>query len=283
MAVYTEVDDAELRAFVAAYDIGDVVSAKGIAEGVENSNYLLQTTRGPWILTLYEKRVAPADLPFFMGLMEHCAARGIDCPLPIRDRGGVVIRELAGRPAVIVSFLQGMSPRRVEVGHCEPLGGALAHLHMAVADFPMRRDNALSIAGWRKLVEQSRPRADEVAAFYDRISHPVLADLRLAADGVTLYGQHPRALGQPAIGIEIAEVEQVGHAQAALQPVADQRGGKAAAVHRMDRLVRNDPPGRAFQLPLGQRRADHLGRGAVGHPGPAHASLIEHALPLPAA
>ena len=163
MAVYTEVDDADLRAFVAGYDIGDLVSAKGIAEGVENSNYLLQTTAGPWILTLYEKRVAPADLPFFMGLMQHCAARGIDCPLPIRDRGGVVIRELAGRPAVIVSFLQGMSPRRVEVGHCEPLGAALAHLHMAVADFPMRRDNALSVAGWRQLVEQSRPRADEVA------------------------------------------------------------------------------------------------------------------------
>ncbi|MFM8681777.1 MAG: homoserine kinase, partial [Alphaproteobacteria bacterium] len=163
MAVYTEVDDAELRAFVAAYDIGDVVSAKGIAEGVENSNYLLQTTRGPWILTLYEKRVAPADLPFFMGLMEHCAARGIDCPLPIRARDGAVIRSLAGRPAVIVSFLNGMSPRRVEARHCGPLGEALAGLHLAVADFPMRRANALSIEGWARLVAQARPRADEVA------------------------------------------------------------------------------------------------------------------------
>jgi homoserine kinase type II len=162
MAVYTEVDDADLRAFVAAYDIGDVVSAKGIAEGVENSNYLLQTTRGPWILTLYEKRVAPADLPFFMGLMEHCAARGIDCPLPIRGRDGGVIRSLAGRPAVIVSFLNGMSPRRVEPRHCGPLGEALAGLHLAVADFPMHRANALSVEGWAKLVAQSRPRADEV-------------------------------------------------------------------------------------------------------------------------
>ena len=162
MAVYTEVDDAELRAFVAAYDIGEVVSAKGIAEGVENSNYLLQTTRGPWILTLYEKRVAPADLPFFMGLMEHCAARGIDCPLPIRGRDGEVIRSLAGRPAVIVSFLNGMSPRRVEPRHCGPLGEALAGLHLAVADFPMTRANALSVEGWAKLVAQSRPRADEV-------------------------------------------------------------------------------------------------------------------------
>lgn len=162
MAVYTEVDDEELEAFVASYDIGTLVSAKGIAEGVENSNYLLQTTKGPWILTLYEKRVAKGDLPFFMGLMEHCAARGIACPLPIKDRDGRVIRELAKRPAVIVSFLNGMSPRRVGVEHCEPLGAALARLHLAVGDFTMRRRNALSVEGWRKLVDDARPRADEV-------------------------------------------------------------------------------------------------------------------------
>lgn len=163
MAVYTEVDDDELRDFVAGYEIGALISAKGIAEGVENSNYLLQTTAGPWILTLYEKRVAPADLPFFMGLMEHCAARGIDCPLPIHARDGGVIRSLAGRPAVIVSFLQGMSPRRVEVAHCEPLGAALGQLHRATADFAMTRANALSLEGWRKLVVQARPDADRVA------------------------------------------------------------------------------------------------------------------------
>ncbi len=162
MAVYTEVDDEELEAFVASYDIGTLVSAKGIAEGVENSNYLVQTTRGPWILTLYEKRVAKADLPFFMNLMEHCAARGIDCPLPIHDRSGQVIREIAGRPAVIVSFLQGMSPRRVALEHCAPLGMALAKLHVAVSDFTMSRENALSVEGWRKLVAGARPRADEV-------------------------------------------------------------------------------------------------------------------------
>ncbi len=172
MAVYTEVDDEELEAFVASYDIGTLVSAKGIAEGVENSNYLIQTTAGPWILTLYEKRVAKADLPFFMNLMEHCAARGIDCPLPIRDRGGQVIREIAGRPAVIVSFLQGMSPRRVALDHCAPLGEALAKLHVAVNDFTMSRANALSVDGWRKLVAGARPRADEVQlGLGDEIAH----------------------------------------------------------------------------------------------------------------
>jgi homoserine kinase type II len=162
MAVYTEVDDEDLESFVTEYDIGTLVSAKGIAEGVENSNYLIQTTRGPWILTLYEKRVAKADLPFFMALMQHCAARGIDCPLPIADRQGRVIREIAGRPAVIVSFLQGMSPRRVGVEHCAPLGAALGKLHVAVSDFAMTRANALSVQGWRKLVSDARPRADEV-------------------------------------------------------------------------------------------------------------------------
>ena len=133
MAVYTEPDDAELAAFVAGYDIGDLISCKGIAEGVENSNFLLQTTRGPWILTLYERRVARADLPFFTALMEHLAAKGIPCPTPVHDRAGQVIRELAGRPAAIITFLQGMSPRRVATEQCHPVGEALARLHLAGA------------------------------------------------------------------------------------------------------------------------------------------------------
>ncbi len=162
MAVYTEVDDDALEDFVAAYDIGDVVAYKGIAEGVENSNYLLQTTRGNYILTLYEKRVAKEDLPFFLGLMEHLARQGIPCPTPIHARDGQVIRPLAGRPAAIVSFLQGMWPRRIQVTHCGPVGEALAKLHLAGASFPMHRANALSVDGWRKLLDACRARADEV-------------------------------------------------------------------------------------------------------------------------
>jgi homoserine kinase type II len=162
MAVYTEPDDAALAAFVAGYDIGELVSCKGIAEGVENSNFLLQTTRGPWILTLYEKRVAKADLPFFIGLMEHLAGKGIPCPTPVHDREGRAIRELAKRPAAIITFLQGMSPRRVTLEQCRPVGDALARLHLAGADFAMKRRNALSVEGWRKLFADARPRADEV-------------------------------------------------------------------------------------------------------------------------
>jgi len=163
MAVYTEVTDDDVAAFLAAYDLGEVVSLKGIAEGVENSNYLLSTTRGSYILTLYEKRVDRDDLPYFIGLMEHLAARGIKCPTPIRGRDGKALRELCGRPAAIVTFLEGLWPKRITPRHCELLGGALAEMHLAGRDFPMHRRNDLSLGGWRKLLDDCAPRADEVA------------------------------------------------------------------------------------------------------------------------
>lgn len=162
MAVYTDVPDDELRAFIADYDIGDVVSCKGIAEGVENSNFLLRTEAGTFILTLYEKRVDPADLPFFIALMEHLAAQGIACPTPVKARDGVALRRLCGRPAAIVSFLDGMWPRRIHPYHCAGVGGALARLHRAGASFAMRRPNNLSVAGWRSLFEACRSRAHEI-------------------------------------------------------------------------------------------------------------------------
>lgn len=162
MAVYTEVSDEDVRAFVAQYDLGDVMSCKGIAEGVENSNFLLVTDRGPFILTLYEKRVDPADLPFFLGLMDHLAARGLTCPQPVAGRDGEALRSLCGRPAVIVTFLKGMWPRRITAEHCAGLGEGLARLHLAGDGFGLSRRNALSVAGWRPLFEASRARADEV-------------------------------------------------------------------------------------------------------------------------
>src|SRR6202021_4102917 len=105
MAVYTEVTDDALADFLADYELGSVVAYRGIAEGVENSNYSLRTTRGDFILTLYEKRVDPADLPWFLGLMEHLAARGLSCPLPVRARDGRNLNPLSGRIAAITTFL----------------------------------------------------------------------------------------------------------------------------------------------------------------------------------
>lgn len=162
MAVYTEVSDEELEAFVAGYDIGEVTSFKGIAEGVENSNYLLQTDRGQYILTLYEKRTKPEDLPFFLDLMEHLAARGLACPTPLHGRDGAALRSLCGRPAAMVSFLNGMSARRLGLNHCAALGGAMAEMHLAGADFAQSRRNDLSVTGWRPLFDLEKHRADEV-------------------------------------------------------------------------------------------------------------------------
>ncbi len=164
MAVYTEVSDEGLTRFLTRYDIGSLAAYKGIAEGVENSNYLLNTDNGRYILTLYEKRVQRQDLPFFLGLMEHLAERGLPCPLPVHDRDGALLQELAGRPAAIVSFLDGYSVRRPRVVHCDAVGRALADLHLAGSDFGLRRENALSLAGWRQLAASTAARANELTS-----------------------------------------------------------------------------------------------------------------------
>ncbi|MCX7898927.1 MAG: homoserine kinase [Methylocystis sp.] len=163
MAVYTQVDDAELIAFLRDYDLGDLLSCKGIAEGVENSNFYLHTSAGSFILTLYEKRVSEADLPFFLGLMEHLAQRGVTCPLPVKNRQERALGRLAGRPAVIITFLDGYSVHHPEALHCAALGAELARLHVAGADFSMRRVNALSVSGWRPLFAPFADRGDEIA------------------------------------------------------------------------------------------------------------------------
>jgi homoserine kinase type II len=185
MAVYTDVADDELRAFVGLYDIGEVLSCKGIAEGVENSNFLITTERGNYILTLYEKRVAPQDLPFFIALMEHLARQGVACPTPVRARDGVALRQLCGRPAAIVAFLAGMWPRRILPFHCASLGRTLAALHLAGASFTMTRANDLSVGGWRRLYDACSGRAAEI--------QPGLAE-ELAAELRLLESAWPRGL-----------------------------------------------------------------------------------------
>jgi homoserine kinase type II len=162
MAVYTEVTDAALTAFLADYDLGPVLALKGIAEGVENSNYLLHAEAGYFILTLYEKRVEEKTLPFFLALMEHLSARGIDCPQPVRMRSGGALGRIAGRPAAIVTFLDGVSRSRPDARSCAAVGAALGRLHLAGADFPGARDNALSLDAWPRLFAEVRARADSV-------------------------------------------------------------------------------------------------------------------------
>jgi homoserine kinase type II len=177
MAVYTEVSDQELTTFLCDYDIGLAVSFKGIAEGVENSNYLLRTDRGTFILTLYEKRVEPEDLPYFLGLMDHLAGKGIACPTPIHCRDGKALRKLCGRPSAIMSFLKGMWPRRIEPYHCAMLGEAMAKMHLAGNSFVMKRENNLSVAGWRSLFESCRTRAHDIQDDLEEIMEDELAQL----------------------------------------------------------------------------------------------------------
>jgi homoserine kinase type II len=162
MAVYTDVSFEELAGLLATYDVGAPQSFKGIAEGVENSNFYLQTENGAYILTLYEKRVREVDLPFFLGLLEHLSARGIACPIPVRARNGAQWTTLNRRPAALLTFLNGLSLRRPDVVHCAEAGDALAALHAAGEDFPIRRANALGIGSWRELANAVSEGADGV-------------------------------------------------------------------------------------------------------------------------
>ncbi len=163
MAVYTEVTDDELSRLIAEYGLGELLSYKGIAEGVENTNYMVHTSKGTFILTLYERRVDTKDLPFFLGLLEHLNRRGISCPLPVRDNQGQVLSEISGRTAAIVTFLEGVWPRRPRAAHCAAVGQALAGLHLAGESFALSRTNALGLEGWHGLHERIGSRADEIA------------------------------------------------------------------------------------------------------------------------
>jgi len=180
MAVYTDVRDDEIAAFIASYGLGEVVSFKGIAEGVENTNYLVETGRGWFILTLYEKRVNAAELPFFLALMEHLAGCGLNCPTPVRDLEGRNLRELAQRPAALVTFLEGLAVRRPTAEHCREVGEALARMHIAAADFAMTRPNGLGLKDWRPLYERFAARADEIGNGLGRTIEVELAFLESA-------------------------------------------------------------------------------------------------------
>src|SRR5262245_42663633 len=163
MAVYTDVSFEDLEAFLASYDLGHAHVFKGIAEGVSNSNYYLQTSTGAYILTLYEKRVEKDDLPFYLGLIEHLARAGIRCPTPLHSKNGKLTGVLNGRPAAILTFLDGVSLRRPTVEHCMKAGRALAELHAAGAGFTGKRANALGLEGWKTLARDCADSTDPIA------------------------------------------------------------------------------------------------------------------------
>jgi len=148
MAVYTDISDEELAGLLADFDLGNALSLKGVAEGVENSNFLLETEAGRYFLTVYERRVRPEDLPFFLELLRWIAGRGFPSATPIPDREGRLLKEVRGKPCAIVSFLSGLAVRRPTAAHCREAGAGLALLHLAAEGFPLKRANDLGQAAW---------------------------------------------------------------------------------------------------------------------------------------
>lgn len=177
MAVYTEVSFEDLEDFLDRYALGEPLTFKGIAEGVENSNYFLQTEKGRYILTLYEKRVNADDLPFFLGLLKHLSFRGICCPIPVADRSGNQLIELNGRKAALFTFLNGVSLRHPGVEQCASAGDALAAFHQAGMGYALKRPNALGPRGWQDLAAQCMARADEVQEGLSDLIASAVADI----------------------------------------------------------------------------------------------------------
>lgn len=176
MAVYTDISDAELEAFLADFDLGAPLAFKGIAEGVSNSNFLLETERGRFILTIYEQRVEARDLPYFLGLMSWLADHGFPSAAPVADRQGVALKTLRGKPAALATFLTGMSVRRPSAAHCREAGAGLASLHLAARDYPGRRENNLGQPHWAQMFAGLEASAERLKPGLARTIQADLAD-----------------------------------------------------------------------------------------------------------
>jgi homoserine kinase type II len=194
MAVYTPIDETDLQTLLADFDLGRAVSCKGIAEGIENSNFLLETEAGRFILTLYERRVRESDLPYFLDLMRWLAGRGFPCPTPMADRDGRMLKAVRGRPAALVSFLSGVSIQRPAPAHCQEAGAALARLHRAGEGFAGARENTLGQRSWLGLFDGQEAAAERLRP---GLSAEIASDLRALETG------WPRALPAGAIHADL--------------------------------------------------------------------------------
>ncbi|RYE02912.1 MAG: homoserine kinase [Sphingomonadales bacterium] len=209
MAVYTQVSAEALGAFLAKFNVGELVSAKGIAEGVENSNYLVDTTQGRFILTLYEKRVAADDLPYFMALLDHLAAKGLPVPPAIKDRTGAEIHELEGRPACLIQFLPGVSVTHPTAAQALAAGAAMGRMHAALQDFTLDRPNSMGVDSWRPLLERCGQSLDQIApGLFDRVSDALDSisarwpqDLAASAVHADLFPDNVLMLGDRVTGL----------------------------------------------------------------------------------
>jgi len=180
MAVYTDISDAELEAFLADFDIGEPVAFKGIAEGIQNSNFLLETERGRYFLTVYERGVLAEELPFFLDLLSWLAGHGFPSATPIADRAGRTLKSVRGKPAALVSFLPGLSVRRPGVAHCREAGEGLAWLHQAAEGYGGRRENDLGQGAWAAMFARLRDAAEALKPGLAAVIEADLAELAAA-------------------------------------------------------------------------------------------------------
>ena len=194
MAVYTHLSADDLEELIAEYDVGELVSAKGIAEGVSNSNWLVDTSRGRFILTMYEHRVEAGDLPFFLGLLDHLSGKGSPVPRTIHDRAGAALRFVGGKAVALIEFLPGVSIDTPRPAQARAVGEALAGIHLAAADFPGERENAMGLAAWRKLLGGCGARLAEI--------DPALPDL-VAAELEFLEANWPNELPRSVIHADL--------------------------------------------------------------------------------
>ena len=162
MAVYTKLEKSEIQALISHYDIGELVEFAEIAEGIENSNYLLTTDKGKYILTIFENRVENFELPFFFELTSHLRERGVACPLGIADNDGGILQDVVGKKAALIEFLEGRPMGNPDIAHIKELGTAVAKMHLAVDGFNHNRKNPLGLRGWKSLFEKIGERADEI-------------------------------------------------------------------------------------------------------------------------
>ncbi len=162
MAVYTHIDEGQLEQFLQGYPLGKAVSFKGIAEGISNSNFLLETEKGRYILTIYERRIDTDDLPFFLNLMSHFSKKGISCPLPIKAKNGKRQNMLANKHAALFTLLEGISIYNPTAAHCHAIGELCANMHLNGQDFEMSRKNAFSLEAWQQIYEQTKTHAERL-------------------------------------------------------------------------------------------------------------------------
>ncbi|MFM9851841.1 MAG: homoserine kinase [Sphingomonadaceae bacterium] len=162
MAVYTHISAEDMAELIDRYNVGTLISAKGIAEGVQNSNYLIDTTKGRFVLTVYEHMVDSADLPFFLALLNHLAEKGCPVPQSMRDNDGETLVQWNGKLLALIEFLPGLSVTSPTPAQAAAVGKALGQMHLAVADFPLSRPNALGLENWEAMAARCGDSLDQI-------------------------------------------------------------------------------------------------------------------------